>query len=143
MIDGINKSAAFDKIYHSESMHEMLCKADLYGIDIADFELLSYLARTTSYHHAFWPHTKKRFYAFKNLLKHLCKKLVKEKPETIDKLHSAILKCLNSILSNSWQASTPGGQQEIKNLEQLIGILQHCIENSSSQSYQKKKKAIA
>ena len=61
--------AALNKVYHSESMHEMEVNADLLGVDLCNPYVLLFLAKQTAYHHAFWSHTKKRFTAFKNILR--------------------------------------------------------------------------
>lgn len=58
-----------DVVYHSETKFEMEVNADLQGVDLCNPYVLMFLAKQTTYHHAFWPHTKKRFTAFKNILR--------------------------------------------------------------------------
>ena len=115
-----NTSNALNDIYHSSSMHEMKIKADLYGIDLNDVNNILFLIDTTTYHHAFWPHTSKRFIALKNLLRH-SHDLPKHKMflSLKDAVSSRLLECEHG----KWIKHTPGGRQEIKNLRQVIDIL--------------------
>lgn len=118
---------ALDKVYHSESMHEMEINADLYGINICNPHVLFFLAKTTAYHYAFWPHTSKRFLAFKNILR---------KNKAVQKsLKNGILKALLDERLTAlieWSRDDPiqcisGKKQEIKNIRQIIEIINKAI----------------
>ena len=71
MIENFTKYSweALDDVYHSSTMHEIKVKADLNNVDLNDPNVLFFLLQQTTYHHAFWPHTAKRFTALKNLLR--------------------------------------------------------------------------
>lgn len=111
---------SLNDIYHSNSMHEMQVKADLYDIDLYEKDVLIFLIDTTTYHHAFWPHTAKRFTAFKALLK-----TMKDLPRNrwFDEIVKNVKDKLAEYEANKWRRSIPGGKQEIKNLKQVICIL--------------------
>lgn len=119
-------SAALNKVYHSESMHEMVVNADLQGVDLCNPYVLLFLAEQTAYHRAFWPHTKKRFTAFKNILRRNSR--VREALQdfafyslVVDKLKQIESQMINPLYS------TPGGQKEIENLRQVISIVEKAI----------------
>ena len=110
-----------DAIYHSNSMDEMKVKADLYAIDLNDVDVLLALCDTTTYHHAFWPHTKKRFTAFKNLLRY--EKSIEEASRSI-KFSFEVKRALDAYLHEQKDLYlTPGRRQEIKNLKQVLEIV--------------------
>ena len=107
-----------DAIYHSNSMDEMKVKADLYAIDLNDVNVLLALCDTTAYHHAFWPHTAKRFTAFKNLLRY--EKSIEEASRSF-KFSFEVKRAIEAYESE--QFMTPGRRQEIKNLKQILEIV--------------------
>lgn len=115
--------SVLDKVYHSESQHEMEVNADLMGVDLCNPLVLKFLADQTTYHHAFWPHTAKRFTAFKNILRHnkYVKKSLKDKvflemmKDTLDKY----IKKTSDPLHN-----VPGYRQELKNIKQVVSIVE-------------------
>lgn len=112
---------SLDDVYHSNNMHEMKVKADLHGIDLHDKDTLIFLIDTTTYHHAYWPHTSKRFTAFKALLR-----TMKDLPSTVyfrDIVDHVKLEIAEYTL-NKLRNNTPGGKQELKNLNQVLGILE-------------------
>ena len=111
-----------DSIYHSESVDEMKVKADLYAIDLNDVNVLLALCDTTAYHHAFWPHTAKRFVAFKNLLRH--EKTIEEASRSM-KFSFEINRAIDSYIQEEKDFGhlTPGRKQEIKNLKQVLEIV--------------------
>ena len=113
---------ALDDIYHSNSMDEMLVKADLHNVDLNDVVNILFLIDTTTYHHAYWQHTAKRFVAFKKLLKTL-----KDLPNDsqFDWLMTRVCNTLHEHELNNFKRTTPGGKQEIKNLRQVIAILEN------------------
>lgn len=118
-----------DKVYHSESMHEMEVNADLLGVDLCNPYVLLFLAEQTAYHHAFWPHTKKRFIAFKNILRR--NRQVKESLQDFAfySLIDSKLKQLESQTDNPLYF-TPGGSKEIENIQQVISIVEKSIAES-------------
>ena len=105
----------------------MLIKADLYNIDLYDPYVLMFLIKTTTYHHAFWPHTAKRFYAFKKVLKSL--KNLPRDPKFIDILNY-VSNTIDEYEHNMFRQSTPGGRQETQNLKQVMDILVNLEKNS-------------
>ena len=110
-----------DDVYHSNSMHEMKVKADLHNIDLYDKDALVFLIDATTYHHAFWPHTAKRFTAFKALLR-----TMKDLPSTAY-FRELVEHVKNEIIEytlDKWRKNTPGGKQELKNLNQVLNILE-------------------
>ena len=115
-----------DDVYHSNSMHEMKVKADLHNIDLYDKDALVFLIDATTYHHAFWPHTAKRFTAFKTLLK-----TMRDLPEKdcFDDVVNVVKSEIAEYEADKWRRSTPGGKQEIKNLKQVLKILEK-LENN-------------
>ena len=115
-----------DDIYHSTSVHEMQVKADLHAVDLADVDVLIYLIGTTTYHHAFWPHTAKRFTALKNILRHS-----HDLPKSKDfkRLKDNVKSRLDECEHGKWIKSTPGGRQEIKNIKQVLDILDNLERN--------------
>lgn len=115
-----------DDVYHSNSMHEMKVKADLHNIDLYDKDALVFLIDATTYHHAFWPHTAKRFTAFKALLK-----TMRDLPEKdcFDDVVNVVKSEIAEYEADKWRRSTPGGKQEIKNLKQVLRILEK-LENN-------------
>ena len=122
--------ADLNKVYHSESMHEMEVNADLLGVDLCNPYVLLFLAKQTAYHHAFWLHTKKRFTAFKNILRH--NKSIKESLKDM-KFYALICRELDEMLKkykgNSLY-SIPGLKKEQKNIEQVINIVEKAIAES-------------
>ena len=121
-------SIDLDKVYHSETMHEMEIAADLQGVDLCNPYVLFFLARETTYHHAFWPHTRKRFTAFKNILRH--NKLVKESLKDME-FYTLITTEFNDMLEykNDLIYDTPGRKQERKNMQQVIDIVEKILAN--------------
>ena len=120
---------ALNNIYHSESMHEMLVKADLDDIDLCDTDALFWLTSTTAYHHAFWPHTAKRFTAFKNLLRK--NKKIYEFIARSDKLLQKIKDELAYCQKTYGNFRPPGRVQQVKNLKQVISIIEKAREESN------------
>ena len=112
-----------DKVYHSESRHEMEVNADLQDIDLANPHVLLYLAKQTAYHHAFWPHTAKRFTAFKNILRkdNSVKKSLEDGKllNMLEELLAYNVKEMENPLNN-----VPGKKQELKNIKQVISIVE-------------------
>ena len=120
---------ALNDIYHSTSMHEMKVKADLHSIDLNDIDAIMFLVDQTTYHHAFWPHTAKRFVAFKNLLRTMVN--LPANPD-FQRLVDSVKTSIDERENNRWIRSTPGGKQEIKNLKQVLKILKN-LENNSNE----------
>ena len=121
--------ADLDKVYHSESMHEMEVNADLLGVDLCNPYVLLFLAKQAAYHHAFWSHTKKRFTAFKNILRH--NKSVKESLKDMKfyaLIHGELDKMLKKYKGNSLYG-IPGLKKEQKNIEQVVEIVEKAIAN--------------
>ena len=118
-----------DDVYHSNSMHEMKVKADLHNIDLYDKDVLVFLIDTTTYHHAFWPHTAKRFTALKALLN-----TMRDLPEKdcFDDIVNVVKSEIAEYEADKWRRSTPGGKQEIKNLKQVLRILEK-LENNCNE----------
>ena len=117
-----------NKVYHSESMQEMEVNADLLGVDLCNPYVLLFLAKETAYYNAFWPHTKKRFTAFKNILRR--NKLVRKSLEDM-KFYVLISSKLNEMMKykNHPLYSTPGIKQELKNVKQVVEIVEKAIAN--------------
>jgi len=117
-----------DAVYHSETMHEMEVKADLYGVDLCNPYVLMFLAKQTAYHHAFWPHTKKRFTAFKNILR--CNKSVKRSFGDM-KFYALVAGMLDEMLKTKDNPlyRTPGAIQHLKNVKQVVEIVEKAIAN--------------
>ena len=117
-----------DKVYHSESMHEMEVNADLLGVDLCNPYVLLFLAKQTAYHHAFWSHTKKRFTAFKNILRR--NRLVRKSLEDM-KFYVLISGKLDEMMKYKDYPlySTPGIMQELKNIKQVVEIVEKEIAN--------------
>ena len=117
-----------DKVYHAESMHEMEVNADLLGVDLCNPYVLLFLAEQTTYHHAFWPHTKKRFIAFKNILRR--NRLVRKSLEDM-KFYVLISSKLDEMMKykDHLLYSTPGRMQELKNVKQVVEIVEKAIAN--------------
>ena len=113
--------AVLDDIYHSSSAHEMRVKADLHNIKIDDPNVIVFLIKSTTYHHAFWPHTAKRFTAFKDLLRNM--KDFPKDPQFND-VKRVVESEIIDIMTDKWKISTPGGKQEVKNLKQVMRILE-------------------
>ena len=116
-----------DKVYHSESMHEMEVNADLQGVDLCNPHVLLFLAKQTTYHHAFWPHTAKRFLAFKSILRH--NKNVRESLKD-GKLLTMLNDHLEAMLikyNSNRVHDTIGRRQEIKNMRQVVSIVKKAI----------------
>lgn len=119
---------ALDSVYHSESMHEMKINADLHSVDLCNSYVLFYLACTTAYHHAFWPHTAKRFTAFKSLLRYDAN--VRRAIALDDGvLWTLLMDKFKSIdyAMNSNIYTMPGREKQWKNLKQIIDIVEKCI----------------
>ena len=108
---------------------EMEVNADLLGVDLCNPYVLLFLAEQTAYHHAFWPHTKKRFIAFKNILRR--NRQVKESLQDFAfySLIDSKLKQLESQTDNPLYF-TPGGSKEIENIQQVISIVEKVIAES-------------
>ena len=117
-----------DDIYHSTDASEMLIKADLYYISLNDEQIIEFLIDTTTYHDAFWPHTAKRFLAFKDFLKNYSSLKI----EQIDYLVSYVNAKICEIRQNKWKSSVPGGKKEMKNLQQVEKILKKLLEKQTS-----------
>ena len=117
-----------DAVYHSETMHEMEVKADLHGVDLCNPYVLMFLAKQTAYHHAYWPHTKKRFTAFKNILR--CNKSVKKSFSDM-KFYALIAGMLDEMLKTKDDPlyGTPGARQHLKNVKQVVEIVEKAIAN--------------
>ena len=117
-----------DKVYHSESMHEMEVNADLLGVDLCNPYVLLFLAEQTAYHHAFWQHTKKRFTAFKNILRR--NRLVRKSLEDM-KFYALISGKLDEMTKYKDHPlyGTPGRMQELKNVKQVVEIVEKAIAN--------------
>ena len=123
---------ALNDIYHSNTMSEMQVKADLHNVDLNDVVNILFLIDTTTYHHAYWPHTAKRFVAFKKLLKTL-----KDLPNDsqFDWMVSRLYNILHEYENNKFKSTTPGGKQEIKNLHQVIAILEKLQKEKLSKKF--------
>ena len=117
-----------NKVYHSESMQEMEVNADLLGVDLCNPYVLLFLAKETTYYHAFWPHTKKRFTAFKNILRR--NRLVRKSLEDM-KFYALISGKLDEMMKYKDHPlySTPGIKQELKNVKQVVEIVEKAIAN--------------
>ena len=117
-----------DAVYHSETMCEMEVKADLYRVDLCNPYVLMFLAKHTAYHHAYWPHTKKRFTAFKNILRY--DKLVKKSFGDM-KFYALITGMLDEMLKTKDNPlyNTPGARQHLKNVKQVVEIVEKAIAN--------------
>jgi len=115
---------ALDKIYHSNTMNEMRVNADLEGVDLNDVDVLMFLIDQTTYHHAFWYHTKKRFTALKTLLRNDSSI---ESSSRSKELYDRVMKRYNELkddISNLAAMRTPGQKQRLKNYECVLKILE-------------------
>ena len=127
--------SALDDIYHSTDMYEMKVKADMHNIDLRDPRAIIYLIDTTAYHHAFWPHTAKRFTAFKALLRSM-----KDLPaipgffKIVEHVNASIeeIDCQNPVMN------TPGRRQELKNLQQVLSILNKLYDKHESRKHKQR-----
>lgn len=117
--------SALDSVYHSESLDEMKINADLHNVDLCNSYVLFYLACTTTYHHAFWPHTAKRFAAFKSLLRH--DNNVRKAISTDNGVLWTLLMDKFKSIDANMNSTTPGLKKQWKNLKQIIGIVEKCI----------------
>ena len=134
---------ALDKVYHSNSMYEMLVNADLMDVDLCNPFVLWYLAKQTTYHHAYWPHTAKRFVAFKNLLRHdkrIRTAISSDKDLVFWTLVADMYKRKkDDIASYPSMHNTPGAKQHFKNIEELMHIVEKCIaKDAASKSKDKR-----
>lgn len=118
---------ALDRVYHSESMHEMQVNADLQGVDLCNPYVLMFLARETTYHHAFWPHTAKRFLAFKNILRKNKDVRKSFKDGNLLAMLNIRLLVLNNSNHHSSLCDTPGQRQELKNIKEVISIVEKAM----------------
>lgn len=116
-----------DKVYHSNTMHEMKVNADIEGVDLNDVDVLAFLIEQTAYHHAFWSHTSKRFTALKNLLRY-DKNIEKASRSKclIDRVETK-LDFMESRMKNDPVYNVPGHVQEIKNYKQVLDILKRPV----------------
>ena len=121
-------------IYHSNDSNEMLIKADLYNIDLNDMQNIEFLIDTTAYHHAFWPHTAKRFTAFKNILRH--NKIVRM--SLVDCIFFVLAIKARDDISHNINAnplwSVPGKKQELANWKQIVEIVEQAIKDQSHEA---------
>ena len=117
-----------DKVYHNDSMHKMLVCADLLGVDICNSNVLLYLIDQTTYHHAFWPHTAKRFTALKNVLRHSKDVRKSLKDGVLLGILEKKLARMHIEYDTMPLARTPGRKQEIKNMEQVVDIVKKAID---------------
>ena len=118
---------AIIKVYHSETKCEMEVNADLMGVDLCNPYVLMFLAKETTYHHAFWPHTAKRFTAFKNVLRHN-KAVRKSLRDT--KFLSMIAdyyKRHKLLCEYDRVRDTIGRRLELKNIKQVVDIVEKAI----------------
>ena len=118
-----NSFEELDKVYHSSSMNEMRINADLQNVDLCNAYVLLFLTIQTAYHHAFWPHTAKRFTAFKNILRkdNAVKKSLEDGKllNMLEELLAYNVKEMENPLNN-----VPGKKQELKNIKQVISIVE-------------------
>ena len=114
---------ALDDVYHSESIEEMLVKADLNCVDLKDPKVLLWLTEQTAYHQAFWPHTAKRFNAFKNILRR--RKDIREAIKA-NGFKDMLQKYFDEF-DNEYQINplwhVPGKKKQLKNLKQVLDIV--------------------
>ena len=118
-----------DKVYHSESMHEMQVNADLQGVDLCNPHVLLFLAKETAYHHAYWPHTAKRFLAFKSILRRNKDVRKSLRDGIFMEMLAKHLSVVDFDIGNDLMYDTPGRKQEIKNLKQLVGIVEKAMKS--------------
>ena len=111
-----------DNIYHSESPEEMKIKADMYNIDLNDIEALKFLIETTTYHAAFWPHTKNQFKAFLRLLKN-DKTLTNIRSKEFIRWVENEFANLEYEYHNNPIYRTPGRIDEISNYGKVLNII--------------------
>lgn len=131
---------ALDKVYHSSTLAEMQVTADLMGVDLRNPYVLWFLAKQTAYHHAFWPHTARRFIAFKSLLRR--DKRVRAaiaSDSTFYVMLQELYDSENNVFKNSVY-HTPGKRQQIKNLEELLQIVEKCIASNGAIEHRRKKR---
>lgn len=123
---------AIDDVYHSSTMHEIKVKADLHNVDLCDPKVLFLLLQLTTYHHAFWPHTAKRFTALKNLLRY--DKSIEQGSRSKWLYSKSLAKYndLKSIYDNDSLYKTPGNRQEIANWKQALNILEQLVKSRRS-----------
>lgn len=118
-----NSFEELDKVYHSSSMNEMRINADLQRVDLCNAYVLLFLTIQTAYHHAFWPHTAKRFTAFKNILR-------KDNSVKRSLEDGKLLNMLEELLAYEVEEMedpmnhVPGKKQELKNIKQVISIVE-------------------
>lgn len=136
-----SKYDSLDKVYHSRTLAEMQVTADLMGVDLCNPYVLWFLAKQTAYHHAFWPHTARRFIAFKSLLRR--DKRVRAAIAS-DSAFYVMLQELCDSEKNAFKGNlvynTPGKRQQIKNLEELLSIVEKCIASSGAIEHRRKKR---
>lgn len=125
---------ALDDIYHSNDMYEMKLKADLHGVDLDDIDVIKFLANTTAYHAAYYPHAIKRFDAFKQLLK-ANTSIVHN--EHLSELMTTIARRINELLHEVIRP-TPGAIQYAKNLHEIFDILRRKIRKEVQKTFGKK-----
>ena len=114
---------AINDIYHSETVYEMQVKLDLYNINLNnDVDVVLMLIDITTYHHAFWPHTAKRFTSFKQILRK--QKDLPKNPQ-FEWMVNRVKAEIDEYEHDVFRANTLGGKQEIKNLIQVVKILEH------------------
>ena len=123
-------SEALDKVYHSESRHEMEVNADLQGVDLTNPHVLLYLAKQTAYHHAFWPHTAKRFLAFKNILRYNKQVRASLKDGQLLSMINIHFDAIVAWYCDDPIYDTPGHRQEMDNLKQVISIVEKARETA-------------
>lgn len=120
-----------DIVYHSESMHEMEVNADLQCVDLCSLDVQLFLAKTTAYHHAFWPHTAKRFLAFKNILRHNKDVRASLRDGKLLAKLADIFSALASRYNSDSAYRMPGTKQELKNIKQVISIVKKAVAEST------------
>lgn len=101
-------------IYHSESPYEMKVKADMLGVDLNNIDVLKFLVKTTTYHAAFYPHTKKRFKSLVWLLKNDSALTESHTTNFIDWINKQITDLRNET---SLSYLVPGAFQELRNYQ--------------------------
>ena len=112
-------SAAMDKIYHTETIPEMKLKIAILGVSLTSADL-AWLCKTTTYHAAFWPHTKKRFECLM--------RFVKSDPGTkaifVSDGFRAMLKAQVAINEETMKLhyTTPGERKEAENWKKLLRL---------------------
>ena len=114
------ETSRFRIVELSETRSEIGINADLYGIDLNDIHVLEQLMKMLVYKDSFWPHTHKRYIAFKDFLRH---DIMHKSAIVSDELYKFAENKIEETAKLLSEHNIPGYRHKLRDYREILKIL--------------------